>query len=370
MAMNTRHHLLYSFIYTILIWGISFCSAESFENNPTTEQNYDVLWDIPAKKLPLPQCASKEVRQLLTSINPPDLASAKTFKAPTRKQWEAWKQYSEENGKVLAQEWSKKYHVKITPHNINGVRVYSLTPQTPKYKKKLFIFLHGGGYVFGGGMSGLAEGILIAHRTGIPVLAIDYRMPPQYPYPTALNDVVAVYQHLIKEYDPASLAMGGSSSGGALTLSAVQTLKKQGLPLPAALFAGTPWSDLSKCGDSLYVNEGIDRKLVTYDGFLSAAAKLYANGQPLKTPGLSPLYGDFDAFPPTLLVTGTRDLFLSLTVMVHRKMKEAGVEADLNVFEGLSHVEYFVIPESPESIALYKQLGLFLQNHFNQDRHR
>jgi acetyl esterase/lipase len=75
------------------------------------------------------------------------------------------------------------------------------------------------------------------------------------------------------------------------------------------------------------------------------------------------VYGDFSGFPPTLLATGTRDLFLSLTIRVHRKMKAAGVVADLNVYEGLSHVEYFVIPESPESLDLYRQLSTFLNTY-------
>ncbi len=120
---------------------------------------------------------------------------------------------------------------------------------------------------------------------------------------------------------------------------------------------------MSKTGDSLYVNEGIDRKIVTYDGFLPAAVNLYANGQDIKDPGLSPVYGDFSGFPPTMLVTGTRDLFLSLTVRVHRKMKAAGVVADLNVYEGLSHVEYFVVPDAPESIEAYSELGKFLKQY-------
>ena len=157
--------------------------------------------------------------------------------------------------------------------------------------------------------------------------------------------------------------MGGSSSGGGLALAIVHKLKSLNLALPGALFIGTPWSDLTKTGDSLYVNEGIDRKIATYDGFLPAAAKLYANGHDLKDPGLSPVYGDFSGFPPTMLVSGTRDLFLSMTVRVHRKMKAAGVLADLNVYEGLSHVEYFVVPDAPESIEVYGQLGKFLKQH-------
>ena len=88
--------------------------------------------------------------------------------------------------------------------------------------------------------------------------------------------------------------------------------------------AGTPWSDMTKTGDSFYANEMVDNVLVSDDGFLHAAALLYANGHDLKDPLLSPVYGDMHGFPPTILTSGTRDLFLSNTVRVHRKLREAG----------------------------------------------
>ncbi len=102
--------------------------------------------------------------------------------------------------------------------------------------------------------------------------------------------------------------------------------------------------------------------LVTYDGVLEGAAKLYADGRDLKTPLISPVYGDFKGFPPTYLVTGTRDLFLSDTVRVHRKMRVAGVVADLNVYEGVSHGDYAFV-DSPELQQAYGELGAFLLRH-------
>ena len=99
---------------------------------------------------------------------------------------------------------------------------------------------------------------------------------------------------------------------------------------------------------------------MTYDGKLEGAAKLYADGRDLKTPLISPVYGEFKGFPPTCLVTGTRDLFLSDTVRVHRKMRVAGVVADLNVYEGVSHGEYAFQDDSPEMQQSVGELGAFL----------
>jgi monoterpene epsilon-lactone hydrolase len=95
--------------------------------------------------------------------------------------------------------------------------------------------------------------------------------------------------------------------------------------------------------------------LVSYNGYLSRAARLYANGRDLKDPYLSPIYGDFNHFPPTVLASGTRDLLLSLTVLAHRKLRRANVEAELHVFEGMSYIHYVLISNEtakPRATAL------------------
>jgi acetyl esterase/lipase len=85
----------------------------------------------------------------------------------------------------------------------------------------------------------------------------------------------------------------------------------------------------------------------------------YAAGHDLSDPELSPVYGDFHGFPPTFLTTGTRDLFLSNTVRVHRKLRDAGVVTDLTVIEALSHADYVALPDSPESHNVYSDAVAF-----------
>lgn len=329
------------------------------------DSNDSVYWHIPSKRLPLPSCASSEIQNLLASIAQPDIESRRTMRDKSKEEWQEAIDRSRDASTKGIQQFAGKMGVHIEKEKIEGVAVYRLTPKhiDARNKDKLFIYLHGGAYLFGGGMSGLTEALLIANRVGIEVVAVDYGMPPSSPFPAGLNDVVTVYQSLMKSYPHKALYMGGSSSGGGLALATVHQLKAEKLALPHGLFIGTPWSDLTKTGDSLYVNEGIDRKIVTYDGFLPKAVALYAGKHSLKDPLLSPVYGDFSHFPPTMLVSGTRDLFLSLTVRVHRKMKAANVIADLNVYEGLSHVEYFVVPDAPESYEVYAELKKFLQQY-------
>jgi acetyl esterase/lipase len=349
-------------IKKIIIMSL-FSIVVNAQTMPTVESNNSSEWTISEKKLPLPSCASKEIQKTLSNLKQPNVESRRNFSPKTKEEWKEWVEYTKVSREYGVKKQAEKYNVSIKKEMIDGINVYTITPISlaNKNTKHLFVYLHGGAYIFGGGMSALSEAMLIASRAKIPVISIDYRMLPDHPYPTAIEDVVRVYQSLIKAHAPKSIALGGSSSGAGLALATVHKLKALQVALPAALFIGTPWADLTKNGDSLYVNEGIDRKIVTYDGFITAAAKLYANGTDLKNPGLSPVYGDFSGFPPTMLVTGTRDLFLSLTVRVHRKMRKAGVKADLNVYEGLSHVEYFVVPDAPESIEVYSELREFLR---------
>jgi acetyl esterase/lipase len=137
------------------------------------------------------------------------------------------------------------------------------------------------------------------------------------------------------------------------------------MPLPAALMVGTPWSDLSKTGDSYFTNAGVDNGLVAYEGLLEAAAHLYADGRDLKDPLLSPVYGEFAGFPPTLLTTGTRDLFLSNTVRVHRKLRRAGIVAQLDVYEGQAHGSRYLTADAPETQELFGEMARFFDSHLS-----
>ena len=255
--------------------------------------------------------------------------------------------------------------VSVTAAEIAGVQVFHVVPDTidAAHADHVFVHVHGGAYVLHGGLAATAEAIGVVLATGMRAVSIDYRMPPRHPYPAAVDDVIAVYEHMLSERSARSIAMGGSSAGGGITLTAIQQMIAKGVDMPAALFIGTPGSDLTGTGDTFHTNEGVDRNIPTLDGIIDAAVRLFAGDVDLADPGISPIYGNFEGFPPTLLVSGTRDLFLSNTVRTHIKMREAGTVADLLVYEGMSHADYMAIPTAPESLHFYKELNAFVLEH-------
>ncbi len=258
--------------------------------------------------------------------------------------------------------------VTVTPATLGGVKVFIVEPKVIKEanKNRLLVGIHGGGYVFGPGLSGVHEAVLLAGFGGFKIVSIDYRMPPDFPYPAALDDTIAVWKELVKTCNPKNMAIFGSSTGGALTLATVLRAKDEGLPLPAAIAPSTPWSDLADIGDSYHTNEWVDNVLVTWNGWLGDAAKLYAGCCEMKNPYLSPVYGNFKDFPPTILTTGTRDLFLSNTVRVHRELKRAGVIADLNVYEGQSHAQFAFNVDAPEAKEAFTEIANFFDKYLGK----
>ncbi len=196
------------------------------------------------------------------------------------------------------------------------------------------------------------------------MVAIDYRMPPDAPFPAAVDDVVAAWRALVAITDPRRVAVEGTSVGSNPALALMLRAKGEGVPLPAAMALRSPPSDLTFAGDSWTTNEWIDNVLVSAEApYLSQAGQLYVQGHDPKNPMLSPLYGDFQGLPPTILTTGTRDLVLSDTVRVHRKLRRAGVEADLQVYEGLSHAQYLFDQTLTVSKEVFGEVTRFFDAH-------
>ncbi|ROU00349.1 alpha/beta hydrolase [Histidinibacterium lentulum] len=222
-----------------------------------------------------------------------------------------------------------------TTEQIGTATVHVASPADLRNSEIVYIDLHGGAFVFGGGDACRDSARGVADLHGVRCYGIDYRMPPDHPFPAALDDCLSVYRYAVQKYGADHVIIGGRSAGGNLALATVLRAHDEGLALPACLILLSPEVDLTESGDSFSANRTLD---VNLPNPLMSANRLYANGADLAHPYLSPLFGTFTtAFPPTFIQSGTRDLFLSSAVRLHRKLRKAAVVTELHVFEAMPH---------------------------------
>jgi acetyl esterase/lipase len=242
---------------------------------------------------------------------------------------------------AMGAELQKRYDVRVEASTIAGVPVRIVYPKgvSSLDDGPVLLNLHGGGFAIDSGS--LTETIPIAARTGLPVVAVLYRLAPEHPYPAALDDALAVYQALEKDRKANRIAVFGTSAGACLSGQLVAKLASLGRPMPAALGFLSGSADLSLRGDSESWMPG--------PGFDWVAA--YAGKTPMIDPTLSPIRGDVSRFPPTLLMTSSRDFLMSPTSIFARALHEKGVDARLVMFDGLPHAfwAYMAIPESDQA---------------------
>lgn len=255
----------------------------------------------------------------------------------------------------------KLYPVKIHAETIAGVGTDVVLPAqgvSPENTHRVLINLHGGAFLWGAHSGALVESIPIASIGRIKVIGIDYRQGPEYTFPAASDDVEAVYRSLLKQYKPAEIGIYGCSAGGVLTAEAVARFISDKLPVPGAIgtFCGS-LTDLS--GDSSYVAPLLNGQDVPVRplGLIDLPYFHGANPRdPLVQPGLSPAL--LAKFPPTLLITGTRDMMMSSVVHSQQLLDRAGVRTELHVWEGMWH-SFFSDPELPESREAYAVTARF-----------
>ena len=317
---------------------------------------------VPGRTIPVPTSVSAELQ---TAIAMPYRNSEWLLNPPDAQGWRDAVAGLAGHSAPAIEDAIEKLGVQVESTTLGGVPVFIVTPaQIPaRNTNRLMVNTHGGAYVFNPGRASLLEPAVIAATCGIKVIEVDFRMPPDHPFPAASDDAIAVWKAALEMVPAANIAISGGSAGGGLALSTVLRAKQEGLTPPAAVTVQTPWCDLAPVGDSLKVHEWVDNVLITYDAIATRGAALYAGDQDIANPLLSPLRGDVTGFPPTMLVSGTRDLLLSQVVLMHRKLRNAGVHAELHLVEGASHFTYFIEPFAEESQDIFAEMALFLDTH-------
>jgi acetyl esterase/lipase len=309
------------------------------------------------RSIPVPTSISPEAQQFLAA----GLAMAEGAPEPAPDDLDAWRALiaaSDEGITAMFDMRTAGKNTTIERSSVGDVPLFVLTPDglgdgVDDIVDATYLEIHGGSFSMGSGDACRAMTQVTAEAVRMPTWAVDYRTPPDHPYPAALDDCLAVYRRLLEVEAPERIVVGGPSAGGNLAAALILRARDEGLPLPAALVLITPEADLTESGDSFATLLGIDPVLARS---LATSIGQYAGDHDLTDPYLSPLFGDFSPpFPPTFLQTGTRDLFLSNAVRMHRRMRAAGVDAELHVFEAMPHGGFFGAPEDAEIFREVRQ---------------
>jgi acetyl esterase/lipase len=254
--------------------------------------------------------------------------------------------------------------IEITPVSIPGLpaglSAEWIAPRGAS-KDKVIFYTHGGGYVSGSCADHRMHVAKFVKDTGVPALLYEYRLAPEHPFPAAVEDTLLAYRWLLEQGVAAgNIIIVGESAGGGLCLATLLALRDQGLPLPAAGAALSPWVDLHNTADSFRSNA---RKDISFEGSWTVWGKYYAGECERSHPWMSPLYGDLRGLPPLLIVVGTAEIMLDDARAFARKAQQAGTAVTLGEWEGMVHCFPLFAPLIPEATQAWAQICAFIRQH-------
>lgn len=243
--------------------------------------------------------------------------------------------------------------------DINGIPAAWMCLERPHKRRRAILYCHGGGYTSGNLGYSKVLASKLTQRTGYDVLAFEYRLAPEFPYPAAIDDGERVWDHLMYlGYGARDIVIAGDSAGGNLALALCLRLKAKHRMLPGAILLMSPWTDMTLSGISYEQRRKFDPILSLE--YIQAVIKAYAGDNDLTSPTLSPLFGNFEGFPPTLIQVGTHEILYSDSERLRDRMLEAGVSCRLEVWDDMWHV-FQMFPLKKASCAMDSMAHFLLE---------
>lgn len=245
------------------------------------------------------------------------------------------------------------------PFELGGMDAAWMRLEREHKRRRVILYCHGGGYTSGGlGFSKVLASKL-CRATGMDVLAFDYRLAPEHPFPAAIEDGQTAWDYLMRlGFGARDVILAGDSAGGNLSLVLCLRLREEGRLLPGAILLMSPWTDMTMTGESMLERAEIDPALTPE--YIRAVREAYAGGLDPAQPQLSPLYGDFRGFPPTLIQVGTHEILYSDAERLAERMQAAGVECRLEVWENMWH-DFQMYPNKTAANAMQNMAYFLLE---------
>jgi monoterpene epsilon-lactone hydrolase len=371
---NKGHEMRGKRVFGLALAGALMATAAHAEDHKPATLTLDADGTIHADGVRIPTSsllsanARKQLADRLQQGPPPSAAETGIVSARAA---------SDKGQKITLDRWLALSPSDITSVVMNGVRTDVVIPKTgiaSENAKRVLINLHGGGFSAGAKYGGQAESVPLAARGRIKVVAVDYRLSPEYLFPAASEDVEAVYRKLLETYRPENIGIYGCSAGGTLAAQAIAWFQKKGLPRPGAVgvFCSGAMPDFWFGGDSGKLGSLLNAipPQGNPNSAKPGAPRYYLSGinpnDPLVTPGLFPEV--LAKFPPTLIVTGTRDIAMSNALVTNVRLLQAGAETQLLVLEGIGHGQFNAFVGSPEATDAYDIIWKFFDKHLGRSR--
>ncbi len=249
--------------------------------------------------------------------------------------------------------------VRVEPAAMGGITAEWLHPAASPGDKAV-LYAHGGGYVSGSCAGHRRFVAAFANALGFSALTYEYRLAPEHPYPAAVEDSVAVYRAMLAHYRPEDILVAGESAGGGLVLALLLALRGDGLPLPCAAVAISPWTDLTCSGPGYRTRNA--RSVAPRDSW-TVFANHYAAGADRRDALMSPLFGDLAGLPPILINAGADDELFDDGEAFARRAREAGVDVTFRAGVGMIHCYPLLAPMFPEATQAMDEISRFSRSH-------
>jgi epsilon-lactone hydrolase len=316
-----------------------------------------------ADRFTVPNTVSPEAAAGLSKLYAMRAHAPQRERPKTQEDWDAANAQLAKIGGPMSAAAADALHVTRTEDRLGGVPVLRVRPANYKPGGATLLYMHGGAYTFNSAANSLTIPALMSTATGHEVISIDYALAPRNDWHIVTDQVVAVWKAVLASgVKPENIGMMGDSAGGGLAAGAVLKMRDEHLPLPGALYLMSPSADLSGAGDTSTTLGPVDPVLTPETSAWSREA--YAAVADQKNPYVSPVYGDYtQAFPPTLIQSGTREMLLSSSVREYQAIRSGGHEAVLDVYEGMPHVWLALIPQAPETKTAVKRATEFFALH-------
>ena len=264
------------------------------------------------------------------------------------------------NQETLSKIITPSANVRYERKTIKDIPVEWAIPKFPYRKDRIILYCHGGGYTCGGlGYAGILAGKL-ALNTGLQVLSFEYRLAPENPYPAAVTDAFTIWDELmLKGYGAGEIILAGDSAGGNLALELTLGLKNLKRMLPRGLILMSPWTDMTLVSETYEEYKELD-PMLTYE-YVEGVRNAYAGeNADFKSPKYSPLFADLKHMPPTYIQVGTNEILRGDSEKLYIRLKESGVRARLDVYEGGWHV--FQQMPTPRAAGAMEDIGRFTES--------